>query len=353
MSSARAIAASRVPDRDGAVAAARPIGGDSETSFATVLGNTAIAPQSPPPSPAHYGKPTAARRDSGAEAASPLVTDRNDRGPAPSPAAAQMPEVAPTPATAVAVALSPTTAPSPAEGRESLGSDPDTAAGAPTGPPTPSSARRSRQSEGDLPAAPGRVSHDPTIASGDLICGAAPPGRDAVKEGQGPFYSTQTDSSTASGASAAAGPQALHSPQRRQNRESIAIDAPLLMPTNIPLLAASAGGPALPAVVDSKVEDSAAVPTGEGNHPAPVTNAGVPAGLAHNIAASSQASDDHARCGVSTCRRCTVDRSFGSVTDRSEADRWRACRGAKNYVRRGPRRRFPVGVARWRRCCPE
>ncbi len=267
MSSARAIAGGRVPDRHVAAAAARPIGADSETSFAAVLGNTAIAPQSPPPSPAHHGKPTAARRDSGAEAASPLVTDRNDRGPAPSHAAPQMPEVAPTPATAVAVALSPSTAPSPAERRESLDSDPDTAAGAPTGPPTASSARRSRQSEGDPPAAPGRVSHDPTIASGDLIYGAAPPDRDAVKEGQGPLYSTQTDSSTASGASAATGPQALHSPQRRQNRESIAIDAPLLMPTNIPLLAASAGEPALPAVVDSKVEELGGGTDGGGEPP--------------------------------------------------------------------------------------
>jgi hypothetical protein len=176
-----------------------------------------------------------------------------------------------------------------------LGNDPDTAAGAPAGPPTPWAARRSRQSEGDPPAAPGRVSHDPTIASGDLIFGAAPPDRDAVKEGQGPSYSTQTDIPTASGGAAATGPKALHSPQRRKNRETIAIDAPLLMPTNIPLLAVPAGEPALPAVVDSKAEDSAAVPTGERNHPAPVTDAGVPAGLAHNIAASSQASGDHAQ----------------------------------------------------------
>jgi hypothetical protein len=65
------------------------------------------------------------------------------------------------------------------------------------------------------------------------------------------------------------------------------------MPTNIPLFAAPAGEPALPAVVDSNAAGAAAVPTGERTHPAPVTDPGLRAELAHNIAAPLQASVDH------------------------------------------------------------
>jgi flagellar hook-length control protein FliK len=65
------------------------------------------------------------------------------------------------------------------------------------------------------------------------------------------------------------------------------------MPTNIPLFAAPAGEPALPAVVDSNAGVAAAVPTGERTHPAPVTDPGLRAELAHNIAAPLQASVDH------------------------------------------------------------
>ena len=288
MSSARAIAVSRTPDRHGSAAAARLIGADSETSFAAVLGNAAIASQSAPPSLPDHGKPIAAHPGGGAEAASPPVTDRSDPGAAPSsPAAAQTPEVAPTLATAIPAALSPSTAPSPAAGRESLGDDPDAAAGGPAGSPGLAVGSRFHQSESDPPTAPDRVSHNPTIGSRDL----APPDRDAVKEGQGLSSWPQNDSSTAN-ATAATGPQPPHSPQRRQNRESIAIDAPLVMPTNIALSAVPAGEPALPAVFESKAEGSVALPIDERDQPTPVMGAGGRAGLPHNSAAPSQASPD-------------------------------------------------------------
>lgn len=297
MSSARAIAAGRMPDRHGSAAAARPIGADGDTSFAAVLGNAAIASQSAPPSPTDHGKPTATHPGGGAEAASSSVTDPNGHGAAPSsPAAAQTPEVAPSLATAVPAALSPSTASLPAAGRETLGDDPDAAGGGPAGSLALAVGGRLGQPEGDPPTVPGRLSHNPTIASRDLVAGAAPPDRDAVKEGQGLSSSPQTDSSTANPA-AATGPQPPHSPQRRQNRESIAIDGALLMPTNIPLPAVPAGEPPLQ-TVESKAQGSAAVPIGERDQPTAVTGASVRAALNHNITAPSQASVDDVQPGA-------------------------------------------------------
>ena len=294
MSSARAIAVSRMPDRHGSAAAARPIGADSDTSFAAVLGNAAIVSQSAPPSLPDHGKPTAAHTSGGAEAASSPVTGRNAVDPAPSPAAAQMPGVAPTLAAAVPAALSPSTAQSPAAGRESLGDDPDAAGGGPAGSLGPAVDGRLGPSEADPQPVPGRVSHNPRIAGGDLAASAAPPDCDAVKEGQGLSSSPQNASSTAN-AAAATGRQPPHSPQKRQNRESIAIEASLVMPTNISLPAVPTGEPALPAV-ESKAEVSAAPPIGERDQPA--TGAGGRAGVTHNSAAPSQASPDQIQPGA-------------------------------------------------------